>query len=422
MPGFTSPKPTFSYKAIGWILFPAVVAYTIINAVKQKNRRYLYQRLGIYQRSPLKTKPIWCHCASVGEIKTVLPLLRNLIAEHEFLVVSTNTITGYNTLMQSTLDNTVAVFLPLDYSNFANHFLEIFSPKILLLAETELWPSILLTTARRSIPIIIINGRISDKTLTAPVFMKKNYSRILNHVNHVFASNKTNAERFVELGADDNNVTRLDNLKFSNLGFKEQAASSRPLKQKYILCASTHAGEESLILDAWKNHGFNDIQLVIAIRHPQRKDDVCNEVKNLGFAYTLHSQGSSSDTSHIYIIDTIGELLPFMEHAEVVFMGGSLIPGIGGHNMLEAAHFGKCIVNGPFYENFTDIVDQMVELDSIIIVENADQLFDQAATLINKPERKIQLGKNARNFLSDKSKVADEYTRWIMDYIKPHSS
>ena len=422
MSGFTSLKPVFVYKVIGWILFPAAVAYTVITAVKQKNRLYLVQRLGKYRASPPEDPPIWCHCASVGEIKTFLPLLNNLIVENEQLVVSTNTITGFNTLLQANLDNTVAAFLPLDYSFLANNFLKVFSPKILLLAETELWPNILLATARQSKPIIIINGRISDKTFNAPAFMKKSYSRILGHVDHVFASSQTSADRFIALGADRKTVTTIDNLKFSSMDFHEQPQYSRPLKQRYILCASTHAGEESRIMRAWKNHAISEIQLVIAIRHPHRKDDVCNEAEKLGLSYTLHSQGSASNINDIYIIDTLGELPPFIQHAELVFMGGSLVPGIGGHNMLEAACYGKCVVNGPYYDNFTEIVNNMIELDSIIIVENAEHFLSQATTLLNDKKRRIQLGNNARKFLSDKSSVADEYTQWIMNYINPHSS
>ena len=422
MSGFSSQKATLTYKAVGWILFPAVVIYTIINAVKHKNRQYLLQRLGIYRTYPLKVQPVWCHCASVGEIKTVLPVLKNLIASNEHLVVSTNTITGFNTLLQSNLENTTAVFLPLDYTIFAKRFLKRFCPKILLLTETELWPNILLAVSRQSKPVIIINGRISNKTLNAPGLMKKNYHRILTNAEHIFVSSQGNAERFVALGADRNKVTTANNLKFSSAELSELGDYTRPLKQNYILCASTHAGEESLIMRAWKARPLNNIQLVIAIRHPHRKDEVCRQATQLSLAYTLHSHGGPTDTDHIYIVDTIGELSPFIQHADLVFMGGSLVPDVGGHNMLEAAHFGKCIINGPHYQNFTEIVNDMLESDSIITVQNADQLLEQANMLINDEDRRKLLGFNAKKFVSEKSNTADDYTRWIINYISTHSA
>jgi 3-deoxy-D-manno-octulosonic-acid transferase len=304
---------------------------------------------------------------------------------------------------------------------FSNNFINKFSPKILLLAETELWPNILLTTIKKSIPIIIINGRISDKTLKAPAFMKQNYSRILNLVDHVFASNHTNLDRFISLGADTNKSSVLDNLKFSSTGPNEHHTHNRPIKNNYILCASTHAGEEAQILRAWNNHSFNAIQLVIAIRHPNRKKEVCDQADKLGFDYILHSQNTSNDSDCIYIIDTIGDLIPFIQHAELVFMGGSLVPNIGGHNVLEAAQFGKSILNGPYYDNFTEIIDEMIQADSIIKVNNAEELMDQAATLLNNKERCEQLGANAKKFLTDKSSVSDEYTKWIMNFIHTHS-
>lgn len=422
MTGSSSLKPTLQYKALSWALSPAVLAYTGITAIKQKNLRYLYQRLSIYQALPHVNRPIWCHCASVGEIKTVLPLLKNLLAQNETLIVSTNTTTGYETLLQTNLDNTAIVFLPLDYSFFSNRFLNKFSPKILLLVETELWPNILLSTIKRSIPVIIVNGRISDKTLNAPAFMKKNYRRILNHADHIFASNQLNLDRYISLGAHTKRASILSNLKFSGTSLNQQSVYDRPLKNKYLLCASTHAGEEALILRAWKNHSLSDVQLVIAIRHPKRTKEVCDETKKLGLSYILHSQATSNSPQSIYIIDTIGDLLPFMQHAELVFMGGSLIPNIGGHNILEAAQFGKCILNGPHYENFKGIIDDMLKSDSVIMIDNAEQLMNQATLLLKNKERSKQLGENAKNFLSEKSEVLEHYTTWIMNFIRSHSS
>ena len=421
MTGSSSPNPTLLYIALSWIVFPAAFLYTIVIAIKQKQKQYFLQRLGIYKSTSKTTQPIWCHCASVGEIKTALPLLNNLLAGGEHLVISTNTTTGLKILQQANLNNTSAVFLPLDYACLAKKFINVFSPKLCLVLETELWPNILLAAIKKKIPIVIINGRISNKTLNAPTFLKQNYMLILKNTLHIFASSKSNLERFIELGAHKSNISVLDNLKFSNIETIDQCNSLNPLKQKYVLCASTHADEELQILREWKSHTWNNIQLAIAIRHPQRKIEVCKVLKDLNLDYVLHSEGMAS-TDAIYIIDTIGELRPFIEHADLVFMGGSLVPNIGGHNVLEAAQFGKCILTGPHYENFAEIVEEMHQLNSIIIVKHAEDLVNQISLLIDNEERSKQLGNNAKNFVVEKSNVLNDYTDKIFNLIHSHSS
>ena len=420
MHGSSRPSPTLLYKALSWIILPAAFVYTTAVAAKQRNLQYFLQRLGFYNSTSKATQPIWCHCASVGEIKTALPLLKNLIKHEVHLVVSTNTTTGLDILLQANLTNTTAVFLPLDYSIFAEKFINAFSPSFCLVLETELWPNILLTAIKQSIPIVIINGRISKKTLNAPAFIKKNYSLILGNIEHIFASSESNSIRYIKLGADKNRVSTLDNLKFSNI---EKDALSNPLKQRFILCASTHADEESQILNEWKKRSWNNIQLVIAIRHPQRKNEVCKILENLNMDYVLHSENPYPKSKNdIYIIDTVGELAPFMQHAELIFMGGSLVSGIGGHNILEAAKYGKCILNGPYYKNFTEIIDEMKQQDSIVVVSNIEDLMNQANQLIGDANRMAELGTNAKNFLTKKSKVVDEYTDKIVKLVRSYSS
>ncbi|MEM7304355.1 MAG: glycosyltransferase N-terminal domain-containing protein, partial [Pseudomonadota bacterium] len=212
MPGSSSLRPTILYQAISWILFPAALAYTLVVAIKNRNCQYLAQRLGIYNFPAQNNNPIWCHCASVGEINTALPLLNRLLEEGEQLVVSTNTTTGHEILIQSNLKHTNAVLAPLDYAYFSHNFTKKFSPKLLLLVETELWPNLCLTSISQKIPVIIVNGRITEKTLNAPAILKQNYSRILNNVEHIYASNQSNAERFISLGANNKRLSTLDNL------------------------------------------------------------------------------------------------------------------------------------------------------------------------------------------------------------------
>ena len=410
-----SLNSTLQYRILTWILFPGVFIHCLFTAVKHRHLPYLYQRLGIYSLKNIPANLIWCHCASVGEFNTALPLLRKLISNNHHLIISTNTITGKQVFKDANLHRAHHAFLPLDYKWFANRFIKKFTPKYCLVFETEFWPNILLTTLNHNIPISIVNGRISNKTLHAPNFLKRNYQKILSNITQVLASNNENASRFIALGADKNRVRVYENLKFANLIPSDIINDSRPISHPYLLCASTHEGEEKVLLEKWRNS--NTLGLVIAIRHPHRANDVCNIIKSYGHTYKRHSQQPEDvSPSDIYVIDTIGDLFPFLQHAEIVFMGGSLVP-VGGHNILEPAQFGKCIITGPHFHSFTDIVQDLLACNGILVAQNAEQLFQEVEDLVINKQRKITIGTNSKKFFDSKVNVLDEYSNAILEML-----
>ena len=383
--------PTLSYRIVSWAIYPIALAYTLFTAFKFKNSVYFFQRIGRYKKPTQAQYSIWCHCASVGEINTALPLLRELIIQGEQLLITTNTVTGYDTLTNAKLNNSEHVFLPLDYSRYAKRLLKTFQPKICLVFETELWPSILLATIDGNIHVAIINGRISEKTLKAPTFVLNNYKRILANVKKIISSSDENTSRFISLGANPEIVITLDNLKFANQILSDVNKDKRPLKHPYLLCASTHDDEEESIIKAWLKKPHPDLGLVIALRHPQRTQNVCNMLKQQNCSYCLHSASINNPTQDtIYIVDTLGELMPFIMHAEVVFMGGSLVP-VGGHNIIEPAQHKRCILIGPHHENFKNIVQDLAAKDAIKIVQNARQLIEYAFALSNDEAKRSHM-------------------------------
>lgn len=404
----TPQYTTLSYKLITWALFPLAFTYTLYAGLKHKSLAYILQRLSIYKASQTP-RPIWCHCASVGEINTALPLLHTLTEQGENLLITTNTTTGYETLTRAKLKNSTHVYLPLDYKIFASRFLRRFHPKLCFIFETELWPNILLTTMNSGIDVAIINGRISNKTLKAPSFMLSNYSRILSKVKKVISSSKENTARFITLGTHPDSIITLDNLKFANLNLSDNQNHTKPLDYPYLLCASTHEGEEQRIIDAWIKHPNTQMGLVIAIRHPQRTNQVIQILQQHKLPYCLHSNKSTArDIRTILIIDTLGELMPFIVHANVVFMGGSLVP-VGGHNVIEPAQYKRCILIGPHYNNFKNIVDDLHTQNAIEIVENADQLLEKAIAINNNHDQYKQLGINAHSYIESKHKTLEDY-------------
>ena len=418
----SNSRSTLSYRLLTWGLFPAAFLYTGYIAFKSRNRDYFTQRLGLYKKANSASQIIWCHCASVGEINTALPLLRSLIKRGEHLLISTNTVTGKQAVINAKLDNTEHVFYPLDYSVFARQLITEFTPRLHLLFETELWSSTILAVADHNIPIAIINGRISEKTLKAPALILGNYKKSLQEVDLILASSEENAIRFKTLGARPDRINTLDNLKFAGINTPPTVTEECPLDFPFLLCASTHQGEEQLIIERWKLSAPENLGLVIAIRHPHRKKELCKLLNDEQLPYHLHSSCPENPSSNeIYIIDTLGQLMPFMKNAAFVFMGGSLVP-VGGHNVVEPAQFGRCILIGPYHDDFKDIVNELVKCEGIILVNNASQLIEEIERLLKDYQEQVRLGENAKNYLDSKTHVLKNYQDLVFKLIDEQSS
>ncbi len=416
------PTPSLNYRLITWVLFPIACAHTLYIAAKHKNLAYIFNRIGLFKKPAQVNQPIWCHCASVGEINTALPLLRTLVKQGESLVITTNTVTGYDTLTQANLSNTCYAFLPLDYSSFAQRLINCFTPKLCLIFETELWPSLLLTTAQNKITLAIMNGRISEKTLNAPTFLLKNYKKILAHTHTIVSSSDENTVRFTALGANTDAITTLDNLKFAHLKSTSAEMLNNPLNYAYLLCVSTHEGEEQQILKAWKQHSQNQLGLVIAPRHPKRTSEVCQSLEQFNLAYHLHSnKNTNASLNTVYVIDTLGELMPFIAHAHIVFMGGSLVP-IGGHNVIEPAQFKRCILIGQHHDDFKNIVNDLKAINGIQTIDNAEQLVKLTFGLFDDNEKRIQMGEQAYRYIESKKQVLNTYTEIVQGLLNTHTA
>ncbi len=417
------PKsPTLSYRFITWALLPAALSYTLFTAIRFKKPAYFYQRLANYRRNNKVEPPIWCHCASVGEIKTAMPVLDLLVKQGESVIVSTNTVTGYETISSAQLKNIHQVFLPLDYVSLAQHFIKKFRPKLCLIFETELWPNIFLTALNNNIRVAILNGRISDKTLNAPAFLLKNYNRILSNSCSIIASSIDNKNRFISLGADPSTVVTADNLKFASINADNNITHPRPLRHRYLLCASTHEGEEDSIIRSWLNHPQKQLGLVIAMRHPQRVTKITRLLDHLNCDYSLHSdKNCTPSVQKVHLIDTIGELAAFFKHAEVVFMGGSLVP-VGGHNLIEPAQFQRCLLTGPHHEHFREIVNDLIACRAIDIVQNAEQLIIRSLSLVSNDAERTAMGYRAYDYIESKKNVLMQYQQVINNLVNVHKS
>lgn len=388
-----------------WLALPLVLGYFAWRGRREPAyRQHWRERLGWVDAVPQDA--LWIHAASVGEVVLIAPLIEALIAEfpHSPLLITTMTPTGRARANQAFGERAAVRYVPLDTLDATRRFMRRAKPRIGILVETELWPNLIAAAAYQAVPLALVNASVSARSgaryarfpLTGAVrFM-------LSHLAAIGAASETHAQRFATLGAPVERVEATGNLKYDTPDLAETQAAGAALRAQWQaerrpvwVAASTHDGEEALLLAAFERlraHHERTL-LVIAPRHPQRFDAVAALLANSGWAIARRSTNEpvTVDTD-ILLADTLGEVPMFYSAADAVFVGGSAVPGIGGHNVLEPAALGRPFCVGPHIEEWRDIVDPLVEAGAARVCGVADQLADTLADWIACPERAAAAG------------------------------
>jgi len=401
------------YRLILAVTAPLVMGYTASRAIRDGGWRYLRERNGLYIGDGPRA-PIWLHCASVGEVSAAAPLLQRWESLGRSLLVTTATPTGAAQLKRR-FPTISHAYLPMDYPGAVRRFLKKYRPRCALIVETEIWPHLYRACADTGIPLLIINGRLSPKTLAAPRWLRRAYQHALAGVTAILARADEDAVRFVELGADPARVEILGNLKFAAASQPMNPGES-PLSRPYLLAASTREGEERLLAECWqKMRPDKSALLVIAPRHPERRDTIVRELA--GWQLALRSRGDAvTDATQIYLVDTLGELPRFMAAARLVFMGGSLVPK-GGHNLLEPAGLGVPIVVGPHMDNFQAEFELLANAGAIEQVCDVSVLDKVLCRLWQDESARQRMSEAARAVLAEQSGVLDAYEQRLNELI-----
>lgn len=401
-----------SYRLVIFLLWPVFFIYTLKIALRDKSRRYFYQRMGFAysgSRAAKTEKTIWIHCASVGEVNTYMPLHRKLLElfpTKEF-IITTNTTTGASTVVRHAAARTTHYYLPIESSFSIKRFLKTARPERCLIMETEIWPLLYQQCARQHIPITLINARLSHRTLQANRWIKGIYKTSLKKADKILCKSAEEVEHFKQLGATDNKLLNVGNLKFAPATDAANIHAIDLNSRNYVVAASTHNDEEKQLAQLWSEIN-TDTLLVIAPRHPNRSEQIQKQLAELSVPFAVRSkQQAINDDTQIYLADTLGELGAFMQGAEFVFIGGSLIPH-GGQNILEPARLGKTTVCGPHMFNFKDEVDLLKDQHACFQVSDIDELKDTFIKLLQSPDKQT-FGENARKALQQQENVLDNY-------------
>jgi 3-deoxy-D-manno-octulosonic-acid transferase len=335
---------------------------------------------------------VWLHGASVGEITSVFPLIELLRSQQVNLLVTSGTVTSAQVIRDRLPEDVLHQFIPLDAPRFVTRFLHHWRPDLGLFIEQDLWPNLIVSAARRRIPLVLINGRMSEQSFKGWRSLRRTAKALLGKFDLCLAQSAVDAERFSQLGMQVVQVT--GNLKLDvpappademQLAQMQRATADRQI----LVAASTHPGEEDAIIEAHRRARKSRPRLltIIVPRHPERGAEVLGRASAAGARAILRSSGVMPDVrTDIYVADTIGELGLFYRLTHVVFMGGSIVEH-GGQNPIEAAKLGKPILHGPNVWNFLDIYAALDAARGAEEVENighlamriGDLMKDQAA-------------------------------------------
>lgn len=381
------------------------------------------ERLG----KPLLKRPegklVWFHGASVGESLSMLPLIDKLLKENPdyHIMVTTGTITSAELMGKRLPPRAFHQYIPIDNPDFVKSFIQYWKPDIALWFESEFWPAMLGEIKRNNIPLILVNGRISDKTYNRWRWFSFVSKELLSCFKLCLGQSDEDARRLEAIGAEK--AICLGNLKYA--GFNPPVDAN---KKNDILAQigsrttwgviSTHNDEEAQIgkrISEIKAQ-IPDLLTIIAPRHPQRGADIQQQLNALGLKTALRTkQENITPETDVYIADTIGEVGIWYDIAPVIFIGGSLIPH-GGQNFIEPCRFHDAVLVGPFMHNFTDAMNRAKKADAIIQIKNTEQLSKEVLKLLQDKEYLQIRQDKAYNWATSEAKVLDG----ISDVIKEH--
>ena len=411
----------FLYSIAYSIGFVLMIPAFLLN--RQKYASGFRERLGNYHEfRPDDRKVIWLHCVSVGETNAARPLVDQLLEafpDHR-LIVSTTTKTGQELARRIFADKVDTVFyFPFDWKFTVRRAIDHFKPSLVLLMETEIWPRLIHEAKLSGARIAIVNGRLSENSFRRYSKVRSFISRVLSDVDLALMQGEQDANRIKSLGLDAAKVEVTNNLKFDLQLTEEDTWLTREFRNRYafsshdflIVAASTHAPEERIVTEEFKKlvAAFPEItfRLLVAPRHPERFEEVAAYLDSLDVKSARRSsQETEADKdAQIILLDTIGELRSLYELADIVFVGGSLIPH-GGQSILEPAAVGRPIVIGPFTHNFEEVVNLFVREKALTqLFDNSGTslpvgLFEELDSLVRHEDFRRFIGANARSLMN----------------------
>lgn len=398
----------------------------------RKNPYGIRERFGLYKNKQIeelgKKKVVWLHAASVGETRVALLLARQIKGENQdqVVLVTNMTKTGLLVSKQSEFVDFSLLF-PFDLSFSVGRLLDLVRPELIIIVETELWPNFIRLAAQRDIPLVMVNGRLSDRSFPRYRALRFLLKPILECFSAFCMQSQVDAERIAVLGAPREKIENTGNLKF-DYSLKDVTAEEVRLRKvmyrlpedvAILVAGSTHAGEEKLLLKVYRElvqDVDRELVLVLIPRYPDLKREIQGRLKDSKLDYRLRSNLSDEDPlispGEVLVVDTLGEVLDLYSLADLVFVGGSLVP-VGGHNLLEAALLAKPVLFGPHVQNFQEISAKLIRAGAGIKVTDQQDLVCKMKMMLNDPARCRAMGEAGRSLIVENAGATERTMRHI---------
>lgn len=408
------------YRVVFLLLLPLVLLILVIRSKNHPEyRQRLFERLGFIDKN-LGKGGIVVHAASVGEVIALKAFIEKLLASQPDLpiTITTFTPTGSTQVKKLFSGKVQHTYLPIDSFICTWLFLSRLKPKAMVFMETELWPNLISQCSNKKIRLLLVNGRLSKSSMRSYKKIAWLISPSLQAFDQILTQSQLNQNHFNELGGESLTCELSGNLKFdisvTPSIVKKQVELSQFVEgtRSLWVVASTHPGDEALTLKVFKRvyQQYPELLLVIVPRHPERFNEVTELSIKAGFSTCKRSDNKQVDTAtNVWVLDTLGELMPMCAAADIVTMGGSF-SHIGGHNPLEPALFKKPIIVGPDMNNFTEVMEQLTQAKGIIQlnVNNDEDEFTRVFTsLLLDNNKKVELGENAYDVVLQNQGASD---------------
>ncbi len=414
---------------INTFFFIVFLLSPIVCLISKKRRANLYHRFGIatfLKKTATNKQRIWIHALSVGEVNSTIPLVRTLKKKHFDIeiIFTTTTKTGFDLAKKRLYSGKEKLVDQVGYFPFDNSFSikkisKLIRADAIVIVETDLWPNFLNEMEKLNIPVILINARMSKKSLAGYLKFNTFSSQFFSKLSQIMVQSSYDEERFTQLKIDRKKIKVVGNLKFDQpksdldanqiIKIKKELGISRA--KQVLLAGSTHDGEEKVLLNAYKKLKFfnNNLSLIIAPRDPNRHTTLLELCETRGFRTCLYSERKEevNDHSEIILVDQMGVLSTLYSICDVAFIGGSITKN-GGHNPLEAAAFSKPILFGSDMSDFITISQLLVKNKGAIQVDSENELETAFQTILDNSLLQKQMGENGNRVYSQHSGAMDK--------------
>jgi len=426
------------YSSLFYLLLPIVVLRLYWRGRKAPAYRLRWaERFGFVARdlpSAATLPVIWLHAVSVGETVAALPLIEQLLQRYpnHRLLISTSTPTGSAQVKKSLGDRVWHSYAPYDLPDSVYRFLNRVRPEIMIIMETELWPNTIAACAKRNIPVILANARLSEKSAKGYRRLRRISQEMLQNLSYLAGQHEDDQARFIALGLPAERSQVTGNIKFDLTRSNELLSTAASLKAQWsclgerivFLAASTHRGEDEQILTAFAavRKACPRLLLVLVPRHPERFEEVLNLSRRQFSQVSCRSLKEDTNPANtpeqaIVVADTMGEMMSLLGASDIVFVGGSLVSS-GGHNMIEPAHWGLPILSGPSLYNFAEASRLLQQADAMKIISDQESFAQNLSKLCLEPGTRLAMGKRAMSVAESNRGALDKLLAIIDKVIR----